>query len=379
MPPLKTADDTNVGGEYVRKSAEVADQRRFFVSTKYGSKLMENLNAFRSGDGRFCDVEIKAGDQVFNAHRIVLTASSAYFEAMFRPETGLSENKQKSVTLHTIQPDVFRMLLDFIYTGKILINQVNVQELLAAADMLELPEIVDGCCEFLCRELHFSNALGILRFAEAHHCEKLKESAMGFINSNFPQIATEDELLDIPQSLLLQILKSESLHLDSESQVFNAALRWILNNVIQRRRYVFDILSHVRLALVPIHLLDNAIKDCQDVSMKVALRSIRKDLVSKRGQLVPLRVCPRIGAKKNMYIIGGSRRETSSGWNPADCIYETVAKYDIFRCEWTETIKMEIGRILPGVAGLGGKIFVVGGERGSQILANGEVYDPQVC
>lgn len=39
---------------------------------------------------------------------------------------------------------------------------------------------------------------------------------------------------------------------------------------------------------------------------------------------------------------------------------------------------MEIGRILPGVASLGGKIFVVGGERGSQILANGEVYDPQV-
>lgn len=39
---------------------------------------------------------------------------------------------------------------------------------------------------------------------------------------------------------------------------------------------------------------------------------------------------------------------------------------------------MEIGRILPGVAPLGGKIFVVGGERGSQILANGEVYDPQV-
>lgn len=35
---------------------------------------------------------------------------------------------------------------------------------------------------------------------------------------------------------------------------------------------------------------------------------------------------------------------------------------------------MEVGRILPGVATLGGKIFVFGGERGSQILANGEAY-----
>lgn len=45
----------------------------------------------------------------------------------------------------------------------------------------------------------------------------------------------------------------------------------------------------------------------------------------------------------------------------------------IFR-EWVEVASMEVGRILPGVATLGGKIFVFGGERGSQILANGEAY-----
>lgn len=37
---------------------------------------------------------------------------------------------------------------------------------------------------------------------------------------------------------------------------------------------------------------------------------------------------------------------------------------------------MGIGRILPGVATLSGRIYVVGGEQESQILANGEVYDP---
>ena len=38
---------------------------------------------------------------------------------------------------------------------------------------------------------------------------------------------------------------------------------------------------------------------------------------------------------------------------------------------------MRLGRILPGVAALDGKIFVVGGEEESQILANGECYDSQ--
>ena len=34
---------------------------------------------------------------------------------------------------------------------------------------------------------------------------------------------------------------------------------------------------------------------------------------------------------------------------------------------------MDIGRILPGIAIISGRIFVCGGEVDSQILANGEV------
>lgn len=38
---------------------------------------------------------------------------------------------------------------------------------------------------------------------------------------------------------------------------------------------------------------------------------------------------------------------------------------------------MAIGRIQPGVVSLDGVIYVVGGEQDSQILANGEVYNPR--
>jgi hypothetical protein len=81
---------------------------------------------------------------------------------MFRP-LGLSENRQQKITLHSINFEILSLLIDFIYTGQIEINQINVQELLAAADMLQISEVVTGCCEYLCRELHPSNALGILR------------------------------------------------------------------------------------------------------------------------------------------------------------------------------------------------------------------------
>lgn len=382
MPPLKSYSPHH--NEYTRYEETqnantlitTTTERRPYTSAIYPQKILTNLNHLRE-DSRFCDVDIIAGDVSLSAHRAVLSASSAYFEAMFRPELGLSEGKQKSVILHTIDSEILKVLLEFIYTGRIHITQTNVQELLAAADMLQLPEVVDGCCEFLCRELHVSNALGILRFAEAHNCEALAESAFNFINSHFPSISLEDEFLDTPQTLLSRLLKSEYLRVDNETQVFQAALRWIKHDVMQRRCYVFEILSLVRLALIPVRLIDQSIQDCFDLSVTVALRSMRKDITSKRGQLVPLFVCPRASAKKSIYIIGGSRREASCGWDPDDSILESVAKFDIFRQEWTETAPMEIGRILPGVAALSGKIYVVGGERGSQILANGEVYDPQ--
>ncbi|XP_068150362.1 actin-binding protein IPP [Drosophila tropicalis] len=371
-----------VGGATSSSSSSNSTQRTnrpSYCNAQYPFKVLSNLNQLRE-QSRFCDVEISAGEATFNAHRAVLSAASAYFEAMFRPELGLNESNpnQKSVVLHTIDGDILHILLDFIYTGRCEITQSNVQELLAAADMLQLNEVVDGCCEFLCRELHATNALGILRFAEAHNCESLAKSAINFVHANFPAITLEDEFLETPQSLLSQLLNSEMLRVDSESQVFQAALRWIKHDVTQRRCYVFDILSHVRMALVPVKVIDKALKDdCRDMSVKIALRSICRDIASKRGQLVPLRVCPRQLAKKNIYIIGGSHRDTPRTWNSADCIFETVAKFDIFRREWTETAPMEVGRILPGVSALNGKIYVVGGERGSQILANGEVYDPQ--
>lgn len=58
-------------------------------------------------------------------------------------------------------------MLFFIYliAGEININQDNVQELMIAADMLELKEVVVGCTEFLKHELHATNAIGIYRYS----------------------------------------------------------------------------------------------------------------------------------------------------------------------------------------------------------------------
>lgn len=180
----------------------------------------------------------------------MLAASSPYFSAMF---TGyLCEKDQRSVELHQISGPILRALVDFIYTGDISVGQGNVQELMVAADMLELDRVVRACSDYLVKELHAVNAVGIYRFAELHNCRTLRDAALQFVQSCFPQVLCEDEIYELPKEQMIGLLASEHLQVDSEFQVFQAAVRWITHDIIDRRRYVFEILQHVRLSLLPI-------------------------------------------------------------------------------------------------------------------------------
>ena len=114
--------------------------------------------------------------------------------------------------------------------------------------------------------------------------------------------------------------------------MFHAALRWIHHKVDERRPFVFDILQNVRLPLLTKSAIQQAIHNCIDSSVKVALRSIRNDLLLKNGHLSPLVAQPRLCAKKDIFVIGGSRREVISTYTRAyEYTFETVEKFDSFK------------------------------------------------
>lgn len=66
----------------------------------------------------------------------------------------------------------------------------------------------------------------------------------------------------------------------SQFQVLYPALRWLEHESIGRRRHCFEVLSHVRLPLIPPEVLDEAIKGVKDPSLAVALKTVRVDMVS---------------------------------------------------------------------------------------------------
>lgn len=121
------SDESSLGGQvrscHCRNSSSKPTGSYF--CSQYPQKLLKNLNQLRA-QGQFCDVQIVAGGDsiTYSAHRFVLSAASAYFEAMFRPELGLTEVYQKTIILHTIDAEILGIILDFIYTGCCDINRV---------------------------------------------------------------------------------------------------------------------------------------------------------------------------------------------------------------------------------------------------------------
>lgn len=377
VPPLKNGHNSNNMGFATQPVSPTSDATStVYAVGQYAPKVLRNLNGQRLKN-QFTDVGLVADGIIIHAHRSVLAAGSAYFNAMFTG--GLVEEQQELVEIHSISASILSLLIDFIYTGNVDITEDNVQELFAAADMLELDEVVSGCITYLEQQLHYSNALGIYRFAEAHNRLDLLETALRFIQVNFPQVSQEEEFLDLPKEHLVRFLSSDLIHIDTEFQVFQAAYNWIIHDIPARRCYVFEILGHIRLRLCSLARLERIILECKDASLIVALRSIEKDLICNKGCLVPLHAQPRLCAKKNILVIGGSKREQAAdSWGrAAESTYESIEKYDTFTGEWSEVAPISIGRILPGVALLDGKVYVVGGELESCIIANCECYDPR--
>lgn len=127
----------------------------------------------------------------------------------------------------------------------------NVQELLAAADMLQLTEVVNLCCAFLKGQIDPQNCIGIFQFSEQIACLDLLEFTENYIHVHFLEVQSGEEFLALTKDQLIKILRSEELSIEDEYQVFLAAMQWILKDLGKRKKYVVEVLDPIRFPLLP--------------------------------------------------------------------------------------------------------------------------------
>lgn len=381
MPPTSMSVPESSGcGDIAAVATQSADQA-LFSSDHYARLILAQMNKMRLRTD-FCDVGLRVGGRVFRVHRLVLAASSPYFSALFSGR--MSEADKDEVQILGVEAEVFEILVEFIYTGMINVSVENVQELIVAADMLQLAEVVSICGEFLREHLEPSNCVGIYQFLEQIACVGMLGFTEDYIHVHFLEVCVLEEFWSLSKDQLVKLLRSEELRIEDEYQVFTAAMDWVLQDVTKRKKYVVEVLDPVRFPLLSPQRLFKYIEGISDFSLRVALQTLLREYteVSKSPKenkmyslLQPAKMRPRRKARKYLYAIGGYTRLQGGRWSDSRAL-SCVERFDSFSQYWTTVSSLHQARSGLGVAVLEGMIYVVGGEKDSMIFDCTERYDP---
>ncbi|CAO2610023.1 BTB/POZ domain-containing protein 1 [Lemmus lemmus] len=122
----------------------------------FNSELLSDVR-FVLGKGR--GGAAAGGPQRIPAHRFVLAAGSAVFDAMFK---GGNATTSAEIELPDVEPAAFLALLRFLYSDEVQIGPETVMTTLYTAKKYAVPALEAHCVDFLTKHLRADNAFMLL-------------------------------------------------------------------------------------------------------------------------------------------------------------------------------------------------------------------------
>lgn len=247
-------DDTSrtmsCSDETVFEEAYPSDEENDNVATQ-----MDVINGMRR-KGECCDVTLQAPGISYQAHKVVLAAASEYFKIMFT--SSMKEKNMEIINLNIAkQLDVSQLssVLDYIYTGEIVLNDENILPTLCLSVFFQIPTLTERCQGYLISEVSKVNCCGFYVLAKCFALEELKIEASQFIHDHFPELEGLSHDINLLGNVELPVyLASDTLGKSSEPS--KNCETHVLGNVMEWLSYAKfhdanELLRHVRFSLVP--------------------------------------------------------------------------------------------------------------------------------
>ncbi|XP_015768342.1 PREDICTED: kelch-like protein 26 [Acropora digitifera] len=226
-----------------------------FTDENHGSTILKGLFALYK-DGKYADITLKIGpEQTLRAHRAVLASFSPYFEALLGDNW--KERNKEDIEILGLDERAVSHLIEFAYTGKINIDNDNVQSLLEAANYLRIEFVKKSCGDFLAQGVDAKSCLGILQLADMFAMDELSSVAKKYALRHFTDVCKEDEFFCLPVNLLSDLLLDENLCVvvedlipcveEREKMVLESVLQYVEHDVENRKTHLSNLLGLVRL------------------------------------------------------------------------------------------------------------------------------------
>uniref|UniRef100_A0A1B6E9X1 Kelch-like protein diablo n=1 Tax=Clastoptera arizonana TaxID=38151 RepID=A0A1B6E9X1_9HEMI len=367
---LKDALQTTSNSHSEQSLSSINSNDECFRSNHHAETSLGKMEAYLLKH-QLTDVTLIAGTRQIPAHRLVLSAGSEYFSAMFT--SNLRESKQSEVVMKDVDGDALWDLVHYCYTGKIELREETVEILLSTACLLQLSEVIDACCSFLKKQLHPSNCIGICQFADRQGCVTLRSAAHAYTTEHFMEVIRNQEFMVLPGSEVIKLFASDDLNVPSEELIFQALMSWVNYDVSKRKEGISQLLSLVKLPLLPASFIADFIeteplfrddRKCQELIMEAMKYHL---LPERRPLLQSSRTRPRKSTVGVLYAVGGMDANKAGA--------TSIEQYNLRANKWSHVANMSGRRLQFGVAVVEGKLYVVGGRDGLKTLNTVECFD----
>ncbi|XP_066298709.1 kelch-like protein 24 [Branchiostoma lanceolatum] len=265
----------------------------------YPAQLWQRLQEFRT-EGHLVDVTLCAEGKEIPCHRLVLSACSDYFHAMF--SGAHSESKKDKIEIGGVSAEALQLLVDYAYTSKVTVTTDNVQPLYEAANMLQVKPVENGCEKFLTDNLRPETCLGTWALADKVSCQRLFEKAKLYALKHFEDVCSTEEFLELPVDVLKTYISGDGLYAKKEEQVVKVILVWSRHDLRQRQRHLKELLECVRFSQVN----PDYLKNITETDKVLAGVSGIKELIKLKDHGQSRHVGPRHIQKEEILVLGGT-------------------------------------------------------------------------
>ncbi|XP_031172018.1 kelch-like protein 10 [Sander lucioperca] len=312
-------------------------------------------------EGKLCDAVITVDDVEFKVHRIILCNCGSYFRDIFLSKS--STSGQQVYSFSQVSPNIMNLIVEYAYTGSVVVTEENVLELLAGADYFSVKGIMQACCNFVEQHLSFKNCVHMWMLADIHKCPELRQKAYLHMLHHFKEVTVFSlKFLQLSVEQLADLIKKDELNARQESTVFEAVLRWIEYAPEERRCHMATLLSKVRLLLMSSeYLMDrvstNALVTKSPLCTKMVIQAMKTLRESNTNQPLTRTRLP----SAVLFAIGG--------W-ANDCPTNRIELYNVRADRWVKVHNEEAPRAFYGCVCLNGFVYCIGGYDGLKYLSS---------
>lgn len=155
-----------------------------------------------------------------------------------------------SASLSLENDDVLGRVLDFMYTGSIVITTDNVVDVIVISDFFLMDDLKEYCKQFLLDfgNLDLTNCLRVRFLADDHNMPEVAVAAQQIIESRFHDyLIHHEEVLDLPAHCLLRLLQIPTVvQHTSYIELKKAVEHWVDHDKSSRQQYQTCLMDSVK-------------------------------------------------------------------------------------------------------------------------------------